>query len=285
MFQLPNDRPLSDAEIAIAVSQAMLDNRLNPGSNQPFQATGIELLAWLGIPDRSTPDPQAWRQRFFKVNPGQDLDKRLAEYCWRLVGLGFLVPQLAGTWGAFHLTERGRAFLQGFDASVLTAGGLDARLADIGFSPTDLPRQYARLAQGCFLAGHYEASTVMLGVATEALVLSLADALATVRVSFAPTLRARPGRWTAAQTLSWLIEALESHRRELQVAAQAKGVSHDWIEELRSVLRGTGQAIRLTRNDMGHPTGISTSQEDALQLFVLFPRLAKACTEATTALT
>lgn len=285
MLELPTDRPLSDAEIAIAVSQAMLNNRLNPGSNQPFQPSGPELLAWLGIPDRSTPDPQAWRHRFYKANPLQDLDSRLAEYCWRLVGLGFLVPQLSGTWGAFHLTDRGRAFFQGFDPSVLTTGGLDARLAAIGFSPTDLPRQYARLAQQCFLAGHYEASTVMLGVATEALVLDLGDALARVRTSFAPALRSRPGRSTAAQTLSWLIEAVESHRRELQGAARDKDASQDWIDALRSVLPGTGQAIRLTRNDMGHPTGISISQQDALQLFVLFPRLAQACTEAMTALT
>lgn len=284
MFQPPNDRPLSDAEIAIAVSQAMLNDRQNPGSNLPFQAIGAELLARLGIPDRSTRDPQAWRQRFYELNPRQDLDFRLAEYCWRLVGLGFLVPQLAGEWGAFHLTKRGRAFFQGFDPSVLTAGGLDARLAAIGFSPTDLPRQYARLAQQCFLAGHYEASTVMLGVATEALVLSLADALAAVRASLAPTLRARPGRPAAALTLSWLIEAVESHRQELQAAAQAKRVSQDWIEELRSVLPGTGQAIRLTRNDVGHPTGISIGQEDALQLFVLFPRFAEACTDAIKAM-
>jgi hypothetical protein len=285
MFELPNDRPLTDAEIAIAVSQAILNDRQNPGSNLPLQATATELLARLGIPDRSTPDPQAWRQRFFKVNPRQDLDFRLAEYCWRLVGLGFLVPQLAGEWGAFHLTKRGRAFFQGFDSSALTEGGLDARLGDIGFSPTDLPRQYARLGHECFFAGHYEASTVMLGVATEALVLGLADALAAVQRSFAPTLRARAGRSTAAQTLSWLIEAVESHRGELQTAARTKGVSQDWIEQLRSLLPGTGQAIRLTRNDVGHPTGISVSQEDALQLFVLFPRLAKACTEAIAALT
>ena len=281
MLDLPNDRPLSDPELALALSQAILDNRLNPGSNQSFQPSVATLFAWLGLPNWSD---RAWRQRFYEANREPDLEFRLAEYCWRLVGLGFLVPQLAGDWGSFHLTSRGRAFFQGFDPSVLTAGGLDARLAAIGFSATDLPRQYARLAQGCFLAGHYEASTVMLGAATEALVVSLAAALAAVQGSFAPTLRALPGRSTAAQALSWLIEAVEAHRRELQTAARAKGVSEDWIEQLRSLLPGTGQAIRLTRNDVGHPTGISVSQEEALQLFVLFPRLAQACTEAITAM-
>jgi len=281
MLDLPNDRPLSDPELALALSQAILDNRLNPGSNQPFQPSIPTLFAWLGLPNWCD---RAWRQRFYEANREPDLEFRLAEYCWRLVGLGFLVPQLAGDWGSFHLTERGRAFFQGFDPSVLTQGGLDARLADIGFSPTDLPRQYARLAQECFLAGHYEASTVMLGVATEALIFDLADALAAVQSSFAPTLRTRPGRPTAAQTLSWLTEAIESHRPELQAAARAKSVPLDWIEELRSVLSGTGQAIRLTRNDVGHPTGVSISQENALQLFVLFPRLAEACAGAVAAL-
>jgi YD repeat-containing protein len=63
------------------------------------------------------------------------------------------------------------------------------------------------------------------------------------------------------------------------------GVDASWIEVLADVLSGTGQAIRLTRNELGHPTGVTVRQDDALQLMVLFPRLAEVTLRAVDALT
>lgn len=64
----------------------------------------------------------------------------------------------------------------------------------------------------------------------------------------------------------------------------ADGKETRWIEPLVSLLAGAGQALRMSRNDMGHPTGVRAGQEDALQLLTIFPRFAEACVEALAAL-
>ncbi|HXG36724.1 MAG TPA: hypothetical protein VNL15_07130 [Dehalococcoidia bacterium] len=277
-MDLPNERTLTDSEIAVAVAEAILNDRQNPGSDIPFQPSRQVLLARLGLPGR-IPDEQAWRQKFFESNP--DLNFRLEEYCWRLVGLGFLVPQNGGV--AFRPTAKGTKFLEGFDPMALTLGGLESKLEEIGFSVDDLCRQYAKRAQDCFLAGHYETSIVMLGVAAESLVHEVAATLSAL-ASMMPSLRQRPDRPTAVQDLEWLIDALENHRRELKKVMASKDTDSDWVEMLSRLLAGTGQAIRMTRNELGHPTGINASQDDALQLMVLFPRFADGCNKALEAL-
>lgn len=280
----PDDRPLSDPEIALAVARAILDDRQNPGQNLPFQPHTLGLLARLGVSQR-TREEQAWRQKFIESNREPSLDFRMAEYCWRLVGLGYLVPRMGGDWGQFEPTARGRRFLSDLDPAALTPGGLDQKLAGLGYAPEDLPRQYAGQAQDCFLAGHYEAAVVMLGVASESLVNTLGDSLSRVRPSVMPSLKARPSRSTARQDIEWLTEALATqHRRELTTALTSKGADPSSIETLRDLLTGTCQAIRLTRNEYGHPTGFTATQDDALPLLVLLPRFAEACFKATSAL-
>lgn len=277
---LPSDRPLSDAELAIALAQAILHDQLNPGRGLPFQPA--EFLARLGVREGSA--DVAWKRGFAQANPAPELTFRLAAYCWRLVGLGYLVPELAGDWGLFHPTARGRLFLENLDPVALTPGGLDAKLAAIGLEPDDLPRQYARLAQNSFLAGHYESSIVMLGVATESLMLELATAVAAVQSSVAPPLRPRPTPHTARQDVAWVTEAMKAHRKHFRLALRDKGLDDEWIETLIDLIDGTAQAIRLTRNELGHPTGITAEQSDALQLVVLFPRFAEVSIRATSAL-
>ena len=282
MSGLPSERRWSDAELAIAVAQAILEDRQNPGQNLPFQAHPNELFARLGIAQRQETD--SWLRRFSDANPREELERRLAEYCWRLVGLGYLVPQLSGTWGSFHPTERGREFLAKLDPTALSPGGLDRKLADLGFQPNDLPRQYARLAQDCFLAGHYESSIVMLGVASEALVLDLAQALVLVPASALPAATPRVRRSTARQDVNWISQMLKGNKKPLRLALEGKGADADWIDPLIDFLDGTAQAIRRTRNDLGHPTGLVADQSDALQLFVLFPRFAGVCMAGSNAL-
>lgn len=284
MPMLPNDRPLSDSEIAVAVAQAILDDRQNPGQDLPFQPHVLGLLARLGTRIQ-TREEQAWKQQFIEVNKTPDLEFRMAEFCWRLVGLGYLVPKIGGDWGQFQPTARGRIFLANMDPAALTPGGLDEKLKVIGFAEADPARQYARQAQHCFLAGHYEASIVMLGVANEALILALAGEIERIQPSVLPSLTSRSSRATARQDIDWLAQALANpHYRTLAASLSAAGAETDWMATLRDLLAGTSQAIRLTRNEYGHPTGFTASQEDALQLLVLFPRFADACAKSAISL-
>lgn len=281
-MDLPNDRPLSEPEIAVAVAEAVLNDQQNPGKDLPFQPSSAGLLARLGMTGGRPTVDRAWERAFHQANP--DLEIRLAAHCWKLVGLGFLVPQMGGTWGAFHVTPRGREALAQVDATAITNDGLDRNLADLGLASNDLPRQYARLAQDCFLAGHYESSIVMLGVASEALIGQLATALENVQARIIPTNRARPANVTARQDLTWIAETLANQRNPIRAALRGAGVDDTWLEPLRDQLAGAGQTIRLTRNDYGHPTGITATQAEALPLLTMFPRFAGDCIRGTQAL-
>jgi hypothetical protein len=274
LMDLPSERTVSDSELAILLARAMLDNRFNPGSGEAFTPDALQLLNWLGVRDPSL------RDKFLRQNPPDQLKRRLEEYCWRLVGLGYLLPKASPRAFLFDLTERGRAFMSGFDPTAMMPGGLDAKLATIGYAFGDMPRQYSRLAQDCFLAGHYESSVVMLGVANEAVVEDLVTAFVAIRTAITPTLRALGRRSTAREEIAWLLEALNLHRRQIRSALEAKGLDADWIEPLRDILQGTTQAIRLTRSDFAHPIGVRADQVEALQLFALFPRFAELAMRA-----
>ena len=271
---VPPGHRLSDAELALAVSSAIINDKLNPGSDLPFQIG--EFAGRLGIRDRHAARP------FLEANPGNELNFRVASYCWQLVVLGYLVPDSSTT--SFRPTDRGRRFFESADPTAVIPGGLDAQLAQEGFGQTEAPRQYARLAQDCFLAGHYETATVMLGVANEALLVDLAVELSRSLQTLATPFRPYDDRATARGTINWIRDSLEAHRRTIRQELESRNHDSEWIEVLRDTLDGTSQAIRLTRNDFGHPTGLTASLEDALQVLTLFPRFARASHQAISAL-
>lgn len=277
---LPLDRPLTDSEIAVLVAQAIFDDKMSPGANLPFQPSWLELLGRLGIRD---PEKQG---RFLGPNKVGELYDgfRLAEVCWRMVGLGYLIPKLTQPWGAFYPTERGREFLRASDPALITQGGLDRKLADLGLPHHDLARLYARLSQDCFLAGHYESAVVMLGAATEFLVGQLASVLEAKRMGKLATIAPRPSPVTARRDLRWLAETFDDHKTLIKKEIEKKNLSTDWLSGITDLLNGTGQAIRITRNDAGHPTGVRIDQSGALQLVTLFPRFAEECHAATNTL-
>ncbi|MPZ50060.1 MAG: hypothetical protein GEU75_12320 [Dehalococcoidia bacterium] len=271
-MEIPVDRPLQDEELQLLVADAILHDQQNPGSSNPFQANWSVLIARVAWPPRGSNESDL-RNKFYQVN--KELDFRLREYCWQLVGLGFLVP--INSVEQFRPTTRGMEFLETLDPTALTAGALDRVMTAFGYAADDPPRQYARLAQDCLLAGHKESSVVMLGVAAEALVRELAEALSDGRQSLGLTMKELKRTSNARDNLRWLKECLDAHGSELKRGLLAKGSNDRWVEPLAEVLDGTGQAIRQTRNDLGHPTGVTVSREQALQLLSLFPRFARYC--------
>jgi len=226
-INLPHDRPLTDEEIVLAVASAILNDRFNPGRDNPFQPYGESLFARLGIPESTgrSGETSYDRRRLREANP--DLDLRLAEFCWRMVALGFMVPESGAV--NFRPTNRGRQYLETLDPTALTPRGLDAKLAGLGFETGDPARQYARLAQDCFLAGHYESSLVLLRVASEALINDVADRLsgASGLISGWKTRRSRPN---AVQNLDWISDGLTNHRNDLVKALDARGADSSWVE-------------------------------------------------------
>lgn len=268
MFELPVDRALEEHELVAAVSEAIVNDRLNPRGDLPFQVG--ELLPRLGHRDTDVGP-------FLSANGGHEaLNKRVAQFCWRLVSLGFLVPQGSSGWGTFAVTELGRQFLadNADDARVvLTSRGLVQRLSQRCPGLDAATSRYAGLAQDCFLAGHYHASAVLLGVASEAALQRLAESVARVLSRLGLTVPRRGD--SAASTLDWLENTFRSHKKDIKKAIDMAAADSRWVEDLPRLL-GPGTAIRLTRNEAGHPNDSAIDRDDAFRLFVLFPRMAEA---------
>lgn len=266
MIELPADRPLEDDELVPLVAEAIINSRFNPGQDLPFQV--VELLPRLG---HGTSD---FRGKFLAANGGARVfNLRVAQLCWRLVTLGILFPQ---GWEMFAVTDSGREFLaeNADDAQVvLTSRGLARRLEDRCPNLDAVTSRYAELAQDCFLAGHYHASAVLLGVASEAALQRLADSTARVLPKLGISSIQRGD--SAASTLDWLEEIFRSHKRELKKGLDAAAADSRWVHDLHRLL-GPGTAIRLTRNEAGHPSDAVIDRSDAFRLFVLFPQMAEA---------
>ncbi len=264
-FELPTDRPATEDEIAGAVSFAIL----NPGGYQPDFQIG-EFLPKLG------PATDQDRGRILQVNGGkEDLDTRVASFCWRLVTLGLLIPKTASS---FHLTGEGRDFLkmQADDAAVvLSRSGLARRLAERCPGLDPVTARYAALAQDCFLSGHYHSAAVMLGVATESAMRVLSDVCGAALSSKGINVGRRTD--TASGVLDWLQKVFRDQKQTLKDLLQDSGASK-WLDDIPRLLGG-GNAIRLTRNEAGHPTDSAVSRDDAFGLMVLFPRIAEGAFE------
>ncbi len=273
MIDLPLDRALEEDELNAAVAEALINDRLHPDVDVPFQVG--EFLPRLG---RREP---GFQSEFFSANGGQEaLDRRVAAYCWRLVVLGYLVPERAG----FAVTESGRRFL-GECADdghmVLTSDGLVRRLAERCPGLDPVTSRYAGLAHECLLAGHYHASVVLLGVASEAALERLATSAERVLSGTGMRLPRRGD--SAALTLDWLEQVFGTHRKAIKKLLDTATVDSRWVGDLPRLL-GTGTAIRLTRNEAGHPSDTVIHRDTALGLFVLFPRMAEAAFATAAAL-
>lgn len=126
---------------------------------------------------------------------------------------------------------------------------------------------YACEALAAYRAQIYRGSVILIGVASEALVLDTAEALAL--------------RLPGSEAKSFL-ECIRSKRQGMVpkfAAFRDKLRSHPELvpEELRAGMdlhiHAVADLLRLNRNDAGHPTGVSVHREDcytALQLFMRY---------------
>lgn len=187
----------------------------------------------------------------------------------------------AALWG---LVARGLVYID-FSQSApenwewrLTRAG-DASARDEQFNPDDpeeflkrlrvaapetpaLVELYMREALLCYVHRAYLASAVMLGVASEAALLDVATAAATWLGHFGTKLAdaLRHGRTPIGPLFDMFRRAFEPHKPLLPDPLR---------DGLTLTMDAVADAIRLTRNDSGHPTGRALDREDqyiALQM-------------------
>jgi hypothetical protein len=165
----------------------------------------------------------------------------------------------------YHVTEKGSRILQTLSRDPSNPSGYRAYLA----SKTKLnstAESYVREALDTYNSGSYKAAAVMIGAASESLVLELRDALSTrlaaVGQAEPPTLAA----WQVRAVLGAIEDALDQKKKSMPPKLR---------EEFEAYWPAFTQQIRAVRNDAGHPTSVDPISEEAVHASLLiFPELA-----------
>jgi hypothetical protein len=165
-----------------------------------------------------------------------------------------------------HVTELRRRLIANLSRDPANPTGYLAHLGKRA-SVNSISAAYLREALDTFNAGSYKSAAVMLGGASESLVLEIRDALAT-------KMTAPP-----AKLLDWRIKTVLSAIEEL-VTQHKKAVPTKLFESFESYWPASTQQIRSARNDAGHPISVDPIDEPTVHAGLLvFPELAHVASE------
>jgi hypothetical protein len=194
-----------------------------------------------------------------------DLEEALLTIWYDLFRTGYLA------WGHnllnpnpphFHLTAHGRTTLQSLSRDPANPDGYLAHLSSIG-ALTAVARSYLEEGLNTYILGCFKAAAVMIGAATESVVLELRDAL-TARIQ---TL----GRSPSNRLTSWKISAILG-AIQTELDKQKPKMPRSLSEAFDSYWPAFTQQIRAARNASGHPTSIDPVTPDTVHASLLiFP--------------
>lgn len=193
------------------------------------------------------------------------------ELVWTMVSRGFAyidTSQPSPTYWTVQLTERG---IRALDDSGSNPDDVPAYLTKLaekvpGLSPT--AKLYLEEALRCYSTDNHLAATMMLGVATEAVfydtALSFADWIPDGSGAKLHELLERPGA-------AFVHKFSEFQKR---VAVHKSAIPADLAQNVDLSMNSLLELIRLARNEVGHPTGVTVARENCFQYLVVFPLLA-----------
>lgn len=164
----------------------------------------------------------------------------------------------------YHITDRGRKTLTGPSRD---PGNPDAYMAALiaSGSLSDIAESYIREAVETYNNGCFKAAAVMVGCASEALILELRDAVVS-RLS-ANGRKPAPGLsdWRAKTVLDSVSKELSTHQKAMPLKL-GDSFQYTWPAFL--------QQIRAGRNDSGHPWSLDPITGDAVHASLLiFPEV------------
>ena len=132
-----------------------------------------------------------------------------------------------------------------------------------------IPRFYLDEALRAYSSDCFSASTMMLGVAAEAVFFDVAT-------PFATWLNSRAGKALAEilekPTVAYVQKFVEFQKR---LAASKGDLPAPLQQNLDLNINSVLELLRLARNEVGHPTGIQVDRHSAFQYLVIFPGLAQ----------
>lgn len=169
----------------------------------------------------------------------------------------------------FHVTARGRRALEklsrdpGNPAGYLKHLQSNAKLNPIASS-------YLLEGLECYVNDLVKSAAVMIGAASESIVLELRDVLAQ-RLS-------KLGQPIPPKLQDWRIKTVLDEVHSFLDLRKSK-MARDLREEFEAYWSAFAQQIRAVRNEAGHPTSVDPVSPDTVHAsFLVFPELAKLAT-------
>lgn len=169
-----------------------------------------------------------------------------------------------------HLTERGRRVLKNLSRDPANPNGYLAHLSSIAVL-NPVSSSYLREGLETFNAGSFKSAAVMVGAASESLVLELRDSIA---AKYGGAVGAPPQKlvdWRV-KTILDAIEDLLTKRKKL--------IPAKIYERFESYWPAFTQQIRSVRNEAGHPVSVDPIDEPTVHAALLiFPEVARTAAE------
>ncbi len=180
------------------------------------------------------------------------------------VSWGFNIANPNPNW--CHLTEQGRKALEHFSRDPINPEGYLAYVRSVGQLNT-IAQAYIEEALKTYSSNCFKATAVMIGAATESIVIQLRDALVSRMTSFGYTPSADLKNWQIKKVLDAIEKELEK---------KAGDMPKKLSEAFSAYWPAFAHQIRTVRNDAGHPTSADAITQDTVHASLLiFPELLK----------
>jgi hypothetical protein len=195
---------------------------------------------------------------------------------WELIIQGIVVPGAALGGGSgdpglpfFQITEWGKRCLAEGEFLPYDTGQFINRLKAKVPAVDQLVLRYLTESLQCFRAAAYLGSAVMVGVASESILLSLRSA-----IELALDTQQKKNKFTADTAGKSVKRIYGEIQKRLDPSMEQITAALN-KEDISAELSGIFDLIRKTRNDAGHPTGRDVEREEAFALLQLFPSYCK----------
>ena len=166
----------------------------------------------------------------------------------------------------FHVTDSGRRAIASLSRDPGNPAGYLRHLSSIA-TLNPIANSYLMEGLDCYVAGLYKASAVMIGGATESVILELRDVTVQKLSEQSKPVPKNMNDWRIKTVSDALHNFLDTNKK--QFAA-------DLRDEFEAYWSAFAQQIRTVRNDAGHPTSVDPVTSDSVHASLLiFPELAK----------
>ena len=169
-----------------------------------------------------------------------------------------------------HLTEQGRKTLSHLSRDPANPDGYLAHLSRRGrLNP--IAESYVREALDTYNSDCFKAAAVMIGAASESLILELRDELVNKTITL--------GRAPAKELQTWIIKkVLDAFKKD--VDSHKGSMPKELMDAFEAYWPAFVQQIRTVRNDAGHPSSIDPiTPESVHAALLIFPELASLADE------